>query len=190
MRNLTRIGLLLAAACEDRPIDAGPDAGPDAMLVESGVIELGTGALDFEPLAAEGELGLVAGPQGGFHFIVHARMHEMAPGDPDDAPSTPSTRFYAYREDGTQIDLRNPAYRIAYEDRGDGWFELPGGRILQIENEFEPGIYGQRVRIRVTIIDNQARYADDERWVVVYDYCVRYPDECSFGAPAPDQPAP
>jgi hypothetical protein len=189
MRNLTLIGLLLAAGCEGREGDGLPDAGPDAMLVESGVIQLGTGTLDFEPVEAEGELGLVAGPQGGFHFIVHARMQMMAPGNPDDAPSTPSTRFYAYREDGTQIDLRNPAYRIAYEDVGDGWYELPGGRILQIGNEYEPGIYGSRIRIRVTIIDNQARYADDERWVVVYDYCERFPDECSFGAPAPS-PAP
>lgn len=175
----------MAAACEER-VPGQVDAGPDAMVVESGVVELGTGTIAFEPLADEGELGLVAGPQGGFHFIVHARMQMMAPGNPEEPVSTPSTRFSAYLEDGTQIDLRNPAYRIAYEDEeGDGWFELPSGRILQIENQYEPGLYGQRVRVRVTVIDNQARYADDERWVTVFDYCERFPEECSFGAPAP-----
>lgn len=186
MQKITIFALLVAAACEARPIDGEADAGPDAMITGTGIAEVGTGTLEFQPLpAADAELGLVAGPQGGFHFIVHARMKDMAPGQPDIAVSTPSTRFSAYLEDGTQIDVRNPAYRIAYEERPDGWYELPGGRILQIENEFEPGLYGQRVRIRVVIIDNEARFAEDDVWVTVFDHCARFPDDCAFGAPAP-----
>lgn len=150
-----------------------------------GVVELGTGALAFETLADEQQLGIIAGPQGGYHFIVHARIQLMSPGDPAEPVTTPATLYKVFREDGTQIDKQNPAYHIAYEDTGDGWFTLPGGRIAQIENEEVPAIYGQRVRIRVEVRDESGRTASDEKWVVAFDHCAVYPMDCEWGKPAP-----
>ncbi len=178
MRKVTVFILLAASAC------GPPDATADADT-SGGEVELGTGAVAFEPLAAEQRLGLWMGPQGGYHFVVHARIRMMTPGDPTEPVTTPSTRFLVFREDGRQVDKQNPAYRIAYDDTGDGWFTLPGGRIAQIENAEVPDIYEQRVRIRVEVRDEVGRTASDERWVVAYDYCNENPEACSFGRPAP-----
>src|SRR5687768_3319811 len=83
-----------ASACGD---DGGSGDGPPM----EGEVELGTGTTEFEPLADESELGLVAGPQGGHHFIVHVRMSGMVPGDPTmpGLIGNPSTRFTVTGED-------------------------------------------------------------------------------------------
>ena len=78
----------ITAGCGFQGRGGPDDAGPDVTLVESGTAELGTGAEGFQPLVDEQELGLWKGPQGGYHFIVHARMQEMAPGQPDVPTST------------------------------------------------------------------------------------------------------
>jgi hypothetical protein len=182
VRNLTLISILAVAGGAGCPFEGGPPPlDPDAMSIPGGEVELGTGALEFEPLVNEQELGLVAGPQGGYHFIVHARIRDMVPGDPNEPVTTPSTRFYVYTEAGEQIDMMTPAYRIAYDDTGDGWFALPGGRTCRVENASVPAIYGQRVRIRVVVRDEQGHTAQDERWVLVFDQCERYPEDCQFG---------
>jgi hypothetical protein len=134
-------------------------------------VELGTGAVDFEEVPAEGDFVLVAGPQGGHHFVVSARMHGMQPGDPM-APGTmqnPSTRFSVWNEEGQQIDVQPPPYRLGYEEVGGGVFTLPGGHIIQVEEEFVPSLYGARVRIRVELEDQTGARVSDERWVVAID---------------------
>lgn len=156
----------LGAGCPDEPPGGPPDAGPDA---GGGTVELGTGSAAFEPLAAEQPLDIVAGPQGGYHFIVHARMREMAPGDPTmpGQPTNPSTTFSAFDESGVQIDVMNPPYRLGYEPAPGvaGAYDLPGGRILQLENAEVPRVAGGRVRITVRVRDAEGRVAEDERWV-------------------------
>lgn len=164
----------------------------------TGVAELGTGTTSYVPIVDEQELGLVRGPQGGFHFIVHGRMTGIAPGDPTrpGIPENPTTRFAAYREDGRQIDVQAPPWRGGYEAGTDGWYELPSGRILQIENPEVPTLYGTRVRITINVRDAEGHVGADERWVVARDWDELLPDAgptppadaAPVDAPGPDAP--
>jgi predicted small lipoprotein YifL len=146
---------------------AGPDVdAPDAATAS---VELGTGETTFVPITAEADLPLHAGPQGGHHFIVHARVVGLDPGDPDRAgiPANPSTSFAAYAEDGRRLDLMYPPYRLGYLATGGDAHDLPGGRILQLEESEVAGLWGARVRVTVHVKDQAGREAGDERWVHV-----------------------
>jgi hypothetical protein len=133
--------------------------------------ELGTGTVAYEPLAADQELALIAGPQGGHHFIVHTRVQGMAPGDPSmpGLVANPTTSFQVWSEGGEQLDLQFPPYRLGYREEDDGWQYLPSGRILQVLEERVAGMYGTRVRIAVRVQDARGRVAFDERWVVAVE---------------------
>ncbi len=147
-----------------------PPSGP-------ATIEIGTGALDFEPLTEGQGLGIVAGPQGGYHFIINARMHDLLPGDPSSvsALGNPLTRFAIYLEDDSRVDIMAQPYRLGYRDGPDGWYELPSGRILQLSDELIanedliPEIYGQNVRVEVEIRDARGDEARAEQWVVALE---------------------
>lgn len=154
--------LLVLIACGGD--DDAPDAGPPV----GGTVELGTGTSRFEEIEPEGELGLVAGPQGGHHFIVHARMTGLVPGDPSSPGEigNPSTRFTVESEDGARLDIDMAPYRLGYEELGeDGVFTLPGGRICQVLEEAVDEIDGGRVRLRVEVTDVRDRIATDDVWV-------------------------
>ena len=160
----TALILLATSAC------GGDDDGgrPDSAVVPGDAwVELGTGVTEFEELAADGEIVLVAGPQGGHHFIVSARMRGLQPGDPT-MPGTmfnPSTRFSVWNEAGDQLDVNPPPYRLGYEEAGGGVFVLPGGHIIQVREEEVAALYGERVKIRVELEDASGTSVTDERWV-------------------------
>jgi len=151
----------LAACGED------PPKGP-------ATIEIGTGALDFEPLAEGQELGIIAGPQGGYHFIINARIHDLLPGNPSTPGElgNPQTRFAIYLEDGTEVEAPVSPYRLGYREDVDGWSVLPSGRILQLDQDrvvqdnLIPNIYGQDVRLEVKIRDARGDESSDEVWIV------------------------
>lgn len=169
-RNTVMFFLLLAMVlgpgcdCGSRP---SPDAGPQE-------IELGTGGLNFEPLSDDQGLVLIAGTQGGFHFIVNARIKGFLSGNPSvpDELGNPQTRFSMFDEDGRQIDIMPRPYRLGYRAAEDGWFELPSGRILQINQQLVideglvPAIYGQRVRLTVDVRDASGTEASAELWII------------------------
>ena len=160
---VTMVGLL--AGCP------GGDDDPDANLNVR--VELGTGTVDFEPLAADQDLELIAGPQGGHHFIVHARMQGMIPGDPamPGLIGNPATSFRVFDEGDNQIDVMFPPYKLGYapSESDPGWLVLPSGRILQVEESLALGLYGTRVRIDVRITDATTASGLDERWVTVIE---------------------
>jgi hypothetical protein len=155
-----------AGACGD---DGGPsaDAGPQE-------IELGTGGIAFEPLEEDQNLLLVSGTQGGFHFVVNARIRGFLTGNPSvpDELGNPLTRFSIFEEGGRQIDIMPRPYRLGYRAGDDGWFELPSGRILQVDQELVineglvPAIYGERVRLFVEVRDAMGTEAEAEIWVI------------------------
>jgi hypothetical protein len=163
-RHIALISLVTLAAC-------GETGGgkPDAPVTPADAwVELGTGAVDFEELPDEGDIVLVSGPQGGHHFVVSARMHGLQPGDPS-MPGTqqnPATRFSVWNEEGVQIDVQPPPYRLGYEEVSDGVYALPGGHIIQVEEEFVPALVGARVQIRVELEDATGARVTDDRWVV------------------------
>jgi hypothetical protein len=151
--------LLALAGC---PGGGGVDAGASAQ------VELGTGTIEWEPLPEDTELDLIAGPQGGHHFIVHARASGIVPGDParPGQLGNPATTFEAYDQDGNRLDLDFPPYRLGYEQPGDGWSYLPSGRILQVTQDAVPTLPGQRVRVTLRIQDVTGAYGTDEVWIV------------------------
>ena len=150
-----------ASSCGDGG-EGGDEEPPSAA-----VVELGTGTVDFEPLADESDLILVAGPQGGHHFVVHARMRGLLPGDPSrpGLVGNPATRFTVTDQEGGGLDVGMAPYRLGYEQRGDDYF-LPSARIIQVLEQKVPELYGQRVRIAVDVTDAEDRTASDGRWVV------------------------
>jgi hypothetical protein len=155
---------LLACACGngDPAADASP---PDAMEV-AGLVELGTGTTDFEPLAAGQDLPIEAGPQGGHHFIVHARIHDLIPGDPGvpGALGNPRTTFEAFRvDDGRQVDMEISQYQLGYEDVGGGMYALASGRLLFLSEPEIDELYDQDVRVVVYVRDVTGTASRDER---------------------------
>ena len=170
MRRNELIGLILlatSAACG--PSNGG---GPDSAVTPTGAwAEIGTGTVGFERLAEDGDMLLVAGPQGGHHFIVTARMHGLEPGNPEEPGSTynPATRFSVWSESGEQLDIMPGAYHLGYEEAGDGVYELRGGHIIQVREEEVAALYGARVRVRVEITDPSGSKVSDERWVVAIE---------------------
>ena len=144
--------------------------------------EIGTGMFSFAALPDGASLDLVSGPQGGFHFIVHARMRGLSPGDPQQPglPDNPTTWFRALDENGARVDI--PEVRqlgYAPQASGDDWYILPSGRILLIDNEAAPRLYGRPVTIEVQIRDASGRMAGD----TVRITAVAYPPAVDAGPP-------
>jgi hypothetical protein len=129
-------------------------------------VELGTGTVNFEPLEDGDELVVVAGPQGGYHFVVHARATGLAAGDPTmpGIPANPRTRFSAIL-DGEEVDMEQSPYRLGYEQEGD-FQVLPSGRILRLLDEIVPAIHGREVVLTVTVEDSEGDTASDERLIL------------------------
>ena len=128
------------------------DAGPPASSAE-----IGTGQDTFEPIAAEADLVLHAGPQGGHHFFLHARMDGLVPADL-------TTRFSVWNESGTEVDVSS-AFQVTYDDAGGGTYQLPNGIATQVAENQVDDIVGARVRVRVELTDVSSNVASDERWV-------------------------
>ncbi len=148
--------------------DGGGGKPDSAVAPGDAWVELGTGAIEFEELTPEQDITLVSGPQGGHHFIVTARMHGMQPGDPT-MPGTvqnPSTRFSVWNEDGEQIDVDPPPYRLGYQSAGTDVYVLPGGHIIQVREDAVPALADARVKIRVELEDQSGAQVSDERWLV------------------------
>jgi hypothetical protein len=165
---------------------AGCSDEPEPEPVPAGEAEIGTGMFAFAPLSDGDRLDLVAGPQGGFHFIVHARMRGLSPGDArQDLPANPTTWFRALDEDGNRVDI--PEVRqlgYAPQPGTEGWYILSSGRILFIENAAAPRLYGRPVTIEVQIRDTEGRMAGDTARVTA----VAYPPPVDAGVPDPGLP--
>ena len=84
-------------ACSS-PTDSKPvEAEDDAPLL----IELGTGEWEWEPISDGGELPVIQGPQGGFHFLASVRVSGIVAGSADDLsdPRNPTTTFWVLSDD-------------------------------------------------------------------------------------------
>ncbi len=134
----------------------------------STAVEIGTGTVEYESLADDSELELIAGVQGGFHFIVHARATSIVPGDPTipGAPGNPSTIFVAYFENGDRASYDLPPLRLGYVPQPeDCTYQLPSGRVLRILDDRVDRVVGSRIRIALRVEDDRGAVAIDERWI-------------------------
>lgn len=167
----------MAMTCDKGPPgDAGspdtiPTGPPDGGNSPGVLVELGTGTTEFETLQDDQTLILWAGPQGGHHFIVHARMQGLAPGDVrmPGTPDNPRTLFSAYDQYGNQVDLELPPYALGYADGGDDWYYLPSGRLLRTDETLVAPLFGNRVLIRVDAWEPGGRHGSDQVWVIALE---------------------
>jgi hypothetical protein len=150
---------VIAGAC-------GEDGGDAACRATA---EIGTGTLEFEALLPEADLEVVVGPQGGHHFILHARMTGLDPGQPalpGDA-SNPRTAFTTFRGE-ERVSLDQPPYRLGYEESAGGELALPGGRIVPFDEAFVAELDGARLDVTVEITDVDGDCATDRRTVIAH----------------------
>jgi hypothetical protein len=174
---LAAAGAALVLALAGCPDDPAP--GIDAATANA---ELGTGMFEFERLVDGQPLDLISGPQGGFHFVVHARMRGLTPGDPRQPglPENPTTFFRVLDENGARVDV--PEVRqLGYtpDPRVSGWYALPSGRILLIDNAVARSLYGHLVTIELEIRDPAGRMAGDTARITA----VAYPPDAGPGRP-------
>jgi hypothetical protein len=144
-----------------------PACGDDGGGPGPGIaIELGTGAVDFEPLAPDQDLELIAGPQGGHHFILHARARGIIPGDSSrpGLPENPATVFEVWLDE-RQVDPMFPPYRLGYVESNEGWLAMPSGRIITVIEGEAADLVDQRLRLRVTVTDAVGHEASDEVFI-------------------------
>lgn len=144
---MIRLVLVAAlAAC-----GAGDDGG---MVHGDPVAVLGTGELEFEPLADGDEIYVVLGPQGGYHLNGSVRVQGVAPGNPDDLldPDNPTTEFRAFAGD-RRVDAGGASYTQGLDPAPDPYHGQMVGRrvILDILDDAE--LDGAAVRFEVTVTD-------------------------------------
>jgi hypothetical protein len=151
--------MVAAAGCGDSPGPSGPAE-----------VELGTGATDWIALAENGRLDVLAGPQGGHHFLVHARIRNLTPGDPlfPGLADNPTTAFAAYLGD-RQVDQQQPPFRLGFGQGDESFYYLETGRLLFLNDSDVPMLYGQAVRLTVKVVDIAGREATDERTVLAQE---------------------
>lgn len=153
MRVITGFVVSVAAGCPGGGDFGAPDS---ALPMLDGIVEMGTGMVEWQAIAEGEELPLYRGPQGGYH--------NLRPGDPSrPSAENPATRFFAYRDD-RPIDLPYPAWRYGYARGADGWWVWPSGHVFEIRADEVPAVYGEPVRLVVHVSDGE-EVATDERTV-------------------------
>lgn len=152
--------MLVLSSCQG---GGSADAGPVGDAFEVVRVELGTGTSGFEPIAEGADLELVAGPQGGWHVWVTARIwnsridgliidYEAVPVGGTEPVSMP-----------TQLELR--ADRVVHE--GDHF--LRAGDFVVMDITGPSDLVGVELVLRVRITDTTGRSASDERRVTIVD---------------------
>jgi hypothetical protein len=148
----------------DAGAGTGTDAGPrgDAGGSDTARVELGTGRTSFVEIPESGaELELIAGPQGGWHIDVTARLYDLA--------IDGMLLTYEITRDGTVISMpRQFMLREAIVVReGDHW--LRAGDFVPFEITQPSDVAGDTVTVRVIAEATDGARAEDERSVTIVD---------------------
>lgn len=118
--SLTASLLLALAGC----------AGEISPFDTSSQLELGTGDLEFQELADDGELEVVLGAQGGYHVVGNARIYGFAPADVLGA-NAEGVRFELTAYDGLPLNIDSGEIRIGLKPMPDGTYVCqPGHHVL------------------------------------------------------------
>lgn len=168
---LTSFVVLLAAlgsACAEDPgsLDAAADTGANDAFRSDGSgaarVELGTGTANFVDIPVEGaELELVAGPQGGWHLEVTARLYDL----------TVENLLLAYRIEREGMTISKPVEFSLTERRlvrdGDRWLRAGDNVIFEITAPAD--VVGDTVTVVVTADPTDGPIIMDSRTVTVID---------------------
>lgn len=150
-------GLVLAlGACAS---DAGGSVGPPQATI-------GTGAVEFQPLADGDTVYVVLGPQGGFHIWGAVRVANLDAGNADDLsdPSNPTTVFHVYAG-GQQVDADAAHYVQGLDPVGDGTFEMVGRAVI-LDITSDTQLDGMEIRFTVDVTAVDGTQASDERMLI------------------------
>jgi len=184
------IACLVGVACSSS--DPGAGASGDCAAVSRGEAGgealLGTGYDDFEALGDE--IHIIAGPQGGFHVNLNARIRGLDFGNTDDLldPHNPSTFFATYLADSSQrVDSAQCPVRLGYRADGAGDFGvLQRGVNVVFDPSYWDGIesfFGRSARLEVEIVDDHGRHARDARTLTLRPP-IGFAADAGTGAPA------
>ncbi len=158
MRSALVLACLLTA-CAAPPDTGTGDAGPSDARVQ-----LGTGTSSFVEIPdGDAELELVAGPQGGWHVFLTARMWNL---DVDGV----HVAYEAFPAGGTEVvsfptELDLTARRFVRE--GDHW--LRAGDFLQLRIAAPADVVGSELDLRIRVQDPEGRVAEDVRRATIVD---------------------
>jgi hypothetical protein len=154
-----------AQLCPEKDADGAENCFPIDESRPEGTVELGTGYDEWRPM--ESEEHLYFGIQGGFHFLVNARLRGLDPGTFPRAWSecNAKTRIQGYFVDnGNPINVGETCpFLFGYSPVGNDEYALTAGIELQFDTCLKDrDLFGRPVRIVLEIIDPQGRYAKDE----------------------------
>ena len=155
----------MLAACgggSDGAADSGPSGGGDAGPDADPRVELGTGRTSFVEIPESGAtLELIAGPQGGWHIDVTARLWDLTI---DGLILT-----YEIRRDGEMINLpRQFTLREALVvPEGDHY--LRAGDFVPFDIAMPSDVVGDTVTVHVIAEHVDGPRAEDSRTVTIVD---------------------
>ncbi|MFO0739612.1 MAG: hypothetical protein U0270_27185 [Labilithrix sp.] len=148
---------VLAASCEgtngDPPAPSPPVAVPDTP--DSLTVELGTGDTAFEPLAEQGEVALVFGPQGGYHVWTAVRVR-------DASLLQGHVNLRAAYKGGSLAGLPS-SEAPRWMDAPDGFVEAAGLRAFISDSLAS----GTELSLRAEVVARDGRHGAAERRVVI-----------------------
>lgn len=165
------LGILLLAGCgggDDAPPDA---AGPCWPLEASpgGEVEIGTGDIEFEPLADT--LEIISSPAQSDPFVeIHSRIRGMPPGDPNDLfnPANPKTKI-SVAVDSLGLVLANecPATFGYAPSSESGAFDMVHSLHVGFGFMSIADVPGKQARVTIEVVGSNRRYAKAEKLVTL-----------------------
>lgn len=169
--------LAIAAACSGKdPLPPAIDCWDGSGTPGDGEVQLGTGDTAFDPMVDEQEVEVHRGIQGLVHIFLRARVRGLDEGNEDDMNTQPYTLFSGHFENGDPIGLFECAMRLPYPIESDpDYLMLDGPRAFVLNEDAVDTIVGQRVLLRVDVLDIEGRYATDEHWVRAYGAPGEFP---------------
>lgn len=139
------VATLLVAGCHTVPAVCADPGAP--------AVELGQGAVTFEPVVDGGTFWFVQGPQGGWHVYGAARTTDLAVPDTEDFTDPDNVRFSfaVARIDGSRLAGFDDLPRVL-TPTDDGHAELLGERLI-LDITGPPEVEGIPVTVTVSATD-------------------------------------
>ncbi len=142
---------------------------------EGPAVDIGTGELEFEPLADGDELAIILGPQGGYHLEGSLRTMGILTGDPRNLlDETNPTMAFGIDHNGGSILLTGEftqGIEAAPEDAAP-WTHQMLGRQARLDLEFgeDDTLDGETVTFSITITDSEGTVVEDSVDVVLFPH--------------------
>jgi hypothetical protein len=158
------LAALLLAGC---PTEEPPPDGP--------AVDLGTGELDFEPLADGDRVAIVQGPQGGYHLYGSIRTVGVVAGDSRDLtdPTNPTMAFDVVHAGDSIIAV--PPFTQGLDEAPPAqapWTHWMLGREARLDLLFgeDATLDGETVDFSITVSDTDGTVVQDTVSVELYPH--------------------